>query len=540
MGPSNLISTFRKIPKTSLVIFLFVTVAGRAYGDDRGLGPTEIPTPDKPPPLSKIIPGPYKVLRSTAVYSQPREDSPKIVTITPGTKVQVVNDQENWLEIQSKHGRAPGFIKKDSVIVKKKAPESALHGQMDRTKKMATGGRDKSAEPKVRITSPKEGAQINQDLEVILVSGKVSMGQARKPNVDIFFILDVSASTARYAGVDFGDTGLSTSSVPRRWGGGQIRVYGGGFGMGEPDMMDLRNSILAAEVAATRRFLSQLNSETTRVGLITFGARAEVLQPLTHEFERVKQSLDEVLLSGPYGGTHMVGGIRLGIKELSGFGRSRQRRDAIKVNFLLTDGFPTLPIGGGRSATPEDTNLAINAARISKKAGIKIHVFALGEEALSYPRAAVGIAKQSGGIFTPVVRPADILAVLESVSVVGVEYVEVFNKTTGKRASQLRLASDGFFSSALPVVEGLNRIQVLARASGGAVGKDTVSVFYRSGGQRSLDLEVFLEKEKSLKLEVERLGKSKVEIQREIERSKRENLGQPHEPPPALEEDLQP
>ncbi|MFQ5538953.1 MAG: VWA domain-containing protein, partial [Candidatus Binatia bacterium] len=307
MGPSNVISNTWKIPKTSLVIFLFVILAGRAYGDDRGLGPTEIPTPDKPPPLSKVIPGPYKVLRSTAVYSQPREDSPKIVTIEPGTKVQVVNAQENWLEIQSKHGRAPGFIKKDSVIVKKKAPESALHGRMDRTKKMATGRRHKSAEPKVRITSPKEGAQINQDQEVILVSGKVSMGKARKPNVDIFFILDVSESTARYAGVDFGDTGLSTSSVPRRWGGGQIRVLGRGFGMGEPVMMDLRNSILAAEVAATRRFLSQLNSETTRVGLITFGARAEVLQPLTNDFERVEESLDEVLLSGPYGGTHMVG-----------------------------------------------------------------------------------------------------------------------------------------------------------------------------------------------------------------------------------------
>ena len=138
------------------------------------------------------------------------------------------------------------------------------------------------------------------------------------------------------------------------------------------------------------------------------------------------------------------------------------------------------------------------------------------------------------------VRPADILAVLENVSVVGVERVEVLNKTTGKRASQLRLASDGFFSSALPVVEGLNRIQVLARASGGAVGKDTVSVFYRSGEQRSLELEVFLEKEKSLSLEVERLGKSRVEIKTEIERSRRENLRQPHEPPPALEEDLQP
>ena len=193
-----------------------------------------------------------------------------------------------------------------------------------------------------------------------------------------------------------------------------------------------------------------------------------------------------------------------------------------------------------RKANPEDTNLAINAARIAKKAGIKIHVFALGEEALSYPRAAVGIAKQSGGIFTPVVRPADILTVLESVSVVGVEYVEVFNKTTGKRASQLRLASDGFFSSALPVVEGLNRIQVLARGSGGAIGKDSISVFYQSGERRSLDLEVFLEKEKSLNLEVERLSRSSEEIQSEAERRRREHLRQPLESLPVHEGNFEP
>ncbi|MFQ5850507.1 MAG: VWA domain-containing protein [Candidatus Binatia bacterium] len=396
------------------------------------------------------------------------------------------------------------------------------------------------AGPEVRITSPKDGSRINQDQGIILVTGKVSTRGARTPNVDVFFVLDVSGSTARYAGVDFGDSDLPVGSILGGRARGHIGIYGGRFGLGDPGMIDLRNSILAAEVGATRRLLSQLNSQTTRVGLITFGERALLLQPLTHDFEQVKQSLEEVLLNGPYGGTHMVGGIRLGIRELSGLGRSQRRRDALKVQFLLTDGFPTLPIGGGKRAAPEDTNLAINAARISGKVGIKIHVFALGEEALSYPRAAVGTARQSGGIFTPVVRPADILAVLENISLVGVEHVEVLNETTGQRASHLRLAPDGFFSSSLPVAEGLNRIQVLARASGGATGRDSISVFYQRGDQRSLDLEVFLEKEKSLKLEVEKLGKSRKEIQKEINRSRNESLRRFHELSPAGEENLQP
>jgi hypothetical protein len=51
-------------------------------------------------------------------------------------------------------------------------------------------------------------------------------------------------------------------------------------------------------------------------------------------------------------------------------------------------------------------------------------------------------------------------------------------------------------------------------------------VCYQPGGKRSLDLEVFLEREKSLKLEVERLGKSRDQIQREVERNREENLTQ--------------
>jgi Beta-lactamase superfamily domain len=40
------------------------------------------------------------------------------------------------------------------------------------------------------------------------------------------------------------------------------------------------------------------------------------------------------------------------------------------------------------------------------------------------------------------------------------------------------------------------------------IGRDTITVHYQPGGNRSLDLDVFLEREKNLKLEVERLGKS--------------------------------
>jgi Mg-chelatase subunit ChlD len=391
-----------------------------------------------------------------------------------------------------------------------------------------------AAEPKVQILSPKEGSRITQQQNSILISGKVASQAARSENVDIMFIIDISGSTSQYAGVDFGDYGqLPDSSISGGLGRPQINI--GGFGLGKLPVRNLRNSILAAEVGAARRLLVQLNSKTTRVGIVTFSEGVRVLQLLTHDFDHVRGALDSILVAGPYGGTNMVEGIRAGISELMGFGSSEKRTDAVKVEVLLTDGFPTLPIGSSRVLAPEDTDLAINAARLAGKAGIKVHVFALGEEALSYPRAAVGIARESGGTYTPVSRAADVLALVENISVVGVEYVQISNQTTGQKATQTRLAADGFFSAAVPVVEGRNQIEVIARATDGSIGRDSITMYYESGNQKSLDLEVFLEKEKNLKLQVERLGKSQTEIQQETERNREDSLRSPQKLPPQAE-----
>jgi hypothetical protein len=388
-----------------------------------------------------------------------------------------------------------------------------------------------AAEPRVQILSPKDGSRLTQDQNSLFVSGKVARDAGRSANVDIFLVIDISGSTAMYAGVNLGDA----DQPPDSSGFGLPQITIGGMSIGKPPLRNIRNSVLAAEIAAARRLLLQLNSQTTRVGVLTFSEGARLMQPLTHDFEQVRRALEEILRSGPYGGTNMVEGIRMAITELMGLGSSEKRTDAIKVQFLLTDGFPSLPIGGGKLSTPEDTNLAINAARLSGKAGIKVHVFALGEEALSYPRAAVGIAKESGGTYTPVLRPADALAVIENISLVGVDYVQIVNQTTGQKATQLRLAADGFFSSAVPVAEGRNQIEVVARGSDGSIGRDSITIFYQSGSQKSLELEIFLEKEKKLKLEVERLGRSPAEIQRDVERNREDSLRRPQQLPPATD-----
>jgi len=361
----------------------------------------------------------------------------------------------------------------------------------------ANGAR--GSELTVQIRSPKDGSEITQDQSYVLIGGKVASKTGGSGYVDIFLVLDVSGSTSHYAGVEFPEFyGFPNfyydyKSLPCM---GMVR---------RSARYNLRNSILAAEIVASRRLLSQLNPQTTRVGVITFSEEIWLRQRLTHDFEEVRSALDFIYQQKPQRGTNMVDAIRVATDELLGKGKSENYRDSMKTIIFITDGFPNRPTGDCSSA---DADLTINAAKSAGKAGINIHVFALGKEALSNPRAAVGIAQESGGTYTPVTRPADVLAVVDKVSAVGVESIEVTNETTQQKALQSRLGVDGFFGSAVPVVEGLNRIQVLGRGSDGSLGRHTITVNYRPGAKRSLDLEIFLQREKNLKLEIDRLEKS--------------------------------
>lgn len=59
--------------------------------------------------------GQYEVVYSTSVYEEPSEDSRRVARVERETRVNVVAIRGDWLEIRSKQGRPPGFIKKDSA-----------------------------------------------------------------------------------------------------------------------------------------------------------------------------------------------------------------------------------------------------------------------------------------------------------------------------------------------------------------------------------------------------------------------------------------
>ena len=69
----------------------------------------------KDQPAAKALVGTYEVTRNARVFAAPTEFAQQVGEIEPGLKVNVVNARDGWLEIHSKHGRPPGFIRSDAV-----------------------------------------------------------------------------------------------------------------------------------------------------------------------------------------------------------------------------------------------------------------------------------------------------------------------------------------------------------------------------------------------------------------------------------------
>ena len=62
------------------------------------------------------LPGTYETIRTTQVYTGPSENSALIGNIGPKMKLNVINSSKGWLEIRSRHGRPPGFIRQEAAV----------------------------------------------------------------------------------------------------------------------------------------------------------------------------------------------------------------------------------------------------------------------------------------------------------------------------------------------------------------------------------------------------------------------------------------
>lgn len=73
------------------------------------------PQPSTAPSRRTAEPGTYETLRQTTVYEEPTNSARPVAQIGKGTEVTVVRSVGEWVEVRSKHGKPPGYIRSDEV-----------------------------------------------------------------------------------------------------------------------------------------------------------------------------------------------------------------------------------------------------------------------------------------------------------------------------------------------------------------------------------------------------------------------------------------
>ncbi len=339
---------------------------------------------------------------------------------------------------------------------------------------------------RVVVHQPRNGEVVHGRFDMAPLSGLAHAGK-RATRFDVVLVIDVSGSTAYPSGIDVNQNG-------------ELGIQRAATLADRPDTKntDPGDSVLAAQIQAGRALLGGLEPGRVHVGVVSFSGEidpatgrrrspnqvdAMVEQVLTGDYQAVDRALEAVLLRGPHGGTNMEAGIKVALRELAGLSgaRSKPRKHAKKVILLLTDGKPSLPFGLGSEEDQEDIDAVINAAHLARAGGVMLNVYGLGPSAIDYPIAASEAARVTGGLYTPVRRPGDIVALLTGVSFANVEDVVAVNLTIAEMAGpeDILTAPDGSFKGYVPVRAGKNRIRVSALASDGSRGSTEIEFVFR-------------------------------------------------------------
>ncbi len=330
---------------------------------------------------------------------------------------------------------------------------------------------------RLAISAPHNGAVIGDPGGMAFVAGQALALFGEFQIFDILFVIDTSDSTSEPSGADIDGDGV----IGERRGAGYLSILGKNLPLPNSDKGD---SILAAEVSAVATLLDQLDPRTTRVGIVAFAGDNEPLNqdaytavPLTTDYERVREGLDDILSRGPNGLTNMVTAVRLATIELMGTqtAYSEKREGARRIMMFLTDGTPTLPIMNSKT---QNARMTIQQAKKAAKLDIRIDTFAIGPDALSEPVVVVDMARYTSGIFTPVLQPSDLRAVFEEVNFAEIQTLDVRNKTTEESAEYIMRNPDGSFSALVPMIEGENTVEVYARSTNESEARREVTVTF--------------------------------------------------------------
>ncbi|NUN15709.1 MAG: carboxypeptidase regulatory-like domain-containing protein, partial [Myxococcales bacterium] len=202
---------------------------------------------------------------------------------------------------------------------------------------------------------------------------------------DIMFVIDASSSAAASLGGDIDGDGTNDNA--------------------------LKASILSA-----KELLNYIDMTTTKVGVVEIKSAITIKQPLTHDKTSVQNALNNILSSGTSGTANWSNGIKSATDSLIG---GNARRGAQPVQFFMSAGSSTYP-------TTE--------AQRAQDGAIVVHTFGVGPT----PNQSLlqQLATQTGGAYTSLTGPAQIIDIVPSLSGVGLDSLGVTVDATDDIAVQ--------------------------------------------------------------------------------------------------------
>ena len=319
--------------------------------------------------------------------------------------------------------------------------------------------------------TPAEGQRVEGPVGWTAVEGWAGVGDP--VNHDVVLVIDVSGSTAIASGVDIDGDGTVGRYNRRReiW-----RSFNASQLSSDPG-----DTVLAAELVASRRLVEVLDPDRTRIGIVSFSDGASILAPLGSDRARIDSALKQLDQAFGAGATDMGRAIYRGAEALLA-GRSPGAAPRRMTLLVLSDGWPTSPVSEKMAA-----QAALQAAIESAKSGIRIDAFGLGLESAGRQETDVyaQIASRTGGRYRPLAKPALVIDELPKIDLADVAGIELTNATTGAPGRAVRRRPDGSFDGFVLLAPGENKIRVTARDDAGASRSSERTVFFDERSPRT-------------------------------------------------------
>lgn len=232
---------------------------------------------------------------------------------------------------------------------------------------------------------------------------------------------------------------------------------------------DTGDTVLAAELLATRKLVELLDPDRTRIGLISFSSGAQVHARVGTGAAGMGQALEELEQNFGSGMTNMAMAMEVAIEALlRAGGEGRQ-----KTMLILSDGYPTAP-GSGR----EPAEAALLQAERARGFDVRIFTFGLGLEEADEDDVYARMASATGGEYRRLASPGEVVHELSRINLANVAGVELQNLSTGVAGIAVRVFPDGSFDGFVKLAAGDNRIRVTARGDDGGESSVERIVFF--------------------------------------------------------------